>query len=432
VVATAPHPNLNVIQVPYSTISNSWWTDVQTYLYPASSAATGASIVVQWADFDNGSSGTIAVTNGSTAATVTCSSGCSNQAAWTGMMIAGKWYEVASISGNSVTLARAFAETTNSAAAFTAYDFSTDDPLIAAWNNAGKRTNIIVWAVQDGTKSTGCSNYALSGVTACATPGYLWTALGSSNYATCWEQSGGPVTQQIPNYNSPVFQSNYENAMAALVAHYQTNPKVGYIRFGLGRGGETFPAFGWDRDDDPACQTAFQSWGLSNRTQWQTYLGTILNAEAALGSGKQLMVGLNGVNPPNIQAPDYVASVAAPLGIGFGSQGWQAADINNCSGAQADWCNLFRAYQYQVPLELQTATKSCAAGMTCTSNAVTGDLPSLLVWAAANHANIFEIYWQDWLIAYDAAYQASVRVSSATGASYLQALQATAGGWYSQ
>jgi len=432
VVATAAHPNLYVIQVPYSTSSNSWWTDVQTYLYPASSAAAGASIVVQWADFDNGSSGTVAVTNGSTAATVTCSAGCSNQSAWTGMMIAGKWYEVASISGNSVTLARAFAETTNSAAAFNAYDFSTDDPLIAAWNNAGKRANIIVWAVQDGTKSTSCSNYALSGVTACATPGYLWTALGTSNYTTCWENSGGTSTQQIPNFNSLVFQSNYENAMAALVAHYQTNPRIGYIRFGLGRGGETFPAFGWDSSSDAACQTAFQSWGFSNRTQWQTYLGTMLSAEAALGSQKQLMLALNGVDPPNTQVPDYVASVAAPLGIGIGSQGWQAADISNCSGAQADWCNLFQTYEYQVPLELQTATMSCAAGTTCTTNAVTGSLPPLLVWAAANHTNIFEIYWEDWLIAYDAAYQASVGVSSTTGASYLQALQATANGWYSQ
>ena len=435
VVATAAHPNLYVIQVPYSTISNSWWTDVQTYLYPASSAAAGASIIVQWADFDNGSSGTVAVTNGSTAATVTCSTGCTNQAAWTGMMIAGKWYEVAAISGNSVTLARAFAESTSSATAFNAYDFSTNDPLIAAWNNAGKRANIIVWAVQDGTKSTGCANYSQSGVVACATPAYVWTALGPSNYATCWEQSGGPATQQIPNFLSSVFQTNYQNAMAALVAHYQENPRIGYIRFGLGRGGETFPAMGWDNVLDPPCYNAFQSWGFTSAGKtalWESYLSTMLTYEASLHSAKQLMVAINGVNPPSNTVPDYLAPIAASLGIGFGSQGWQAADIDDCTGGEADWCDLFEAYKGQVPLELQTATKSCTAEMACTNNAVTGPLPPLLVWAAAHHTNVFEIYWQDWLIAYDAAYRASVGVSPETGMSYLQALQATANGGYSQ
>jgi hypothetical protein len=60
---------------------------------------------------------------------------------------------------------------------------------------------------------------------------------------------------------------------------------------------------------------------------------------------------------------------------------------------------LFAQYSGQVPTELQTYMQSCPDN-SCT----TGSLVDLIPWAVANHAKVFEIYYQDWLTAYDPNY----------------------------
>jgi len=423
VVATKPHPNLYVLQSPTNP-GSPYWSDVATYLY-TSPIVAGATIDIQWADFDNGWTGTGNVTNGS--ASVACTSTCSS--AWAGydVVLGGTTYTIVSSTPSSLTLSANYTGSTASGVSFNVYNFAMDDGIVAAWTSAGKRVNLVLWANADSAGNT-CSNYGQNNVGNCAMPSYVWTALGPSNYTTCTTQAGN---QQFPNYLNAAFQADYQGGIQALVNHYGANPNIGYFRMGLGRGGETFPASGWN-NSGTACGTAFQSWGVTVAT-WEGYLATMLQFEASLHSPKQLMVGVTPMGVPSTQVPDYVAGVAAPLGIGFGSQGLAASDVNNCSGATADWCNLFQSYEYQVPLEVQTVGQSCAPGETCSGNqASTGPLPAVLSYAAANHANIFEIYYQDWLLAYDAAYQTSVGVSAATGSSYLAALQATASGAYSQ
>ena len=219
--------------------------------------------------------------------------------------------------------------------------------------------------------------------------------------------------------------------MQAVVNHYGANVNVQYIRFGLGQAGTTFPAPGWNNTGN-SCGLAFQTWGVTAAT-WESYLSTMLGAEAATSSPKQLMVSLDAVGTPATAVPDYVAAAARGLQIGFGPQALSVSDVNNCATATADWCNLFHNYEYQVPLEVQTVGPSCAPGETCSGNqAAAGPLPALLSYAAENHSNIFEIYYEDWLLAYDPAFQSAMGVSAATGASYLTALETTAGGGYSR
>ncbi len=254
------------------------------------------------------------------------------------------------------------------------YDWSSLDTAMQPWVAAGKKTNLIVWTVSDAATNV-------------AMPQYIWNNLGAANFATC----GG---ERIPNYFSPAFQIPYQAFMAAIVKHYGSNPNVGYIRFGLGRGGETFP--GWGMGKEAACTSALTRWGWTE-TAWINYLNSMLNYEASLRSSKQLMVGIVGTNLTR-NVPSAVAATAAPAHIGFGSQGLEAKDLTSYPNCTSNWCNLFNQYAGQVPLELQTVAPSDPTG------AGTGSLVDLVPFAISHHTAILEIYYQDWLLAFDPAY----------------------------
>jgi hypothetical protein len=298
------------------------------------------------------------------------------------------------------------------------YDWTVPDGSIQTLPS-GEKANFVFWANAD-SSSDDCSSQGQFGdPTAgnCAIPLYVWTALTSANYVTCTpSNANGP--QRIPNYFSPAFQLNYQTFIAAAISHYASNSQIGYIRFGLGRGGETIPVGDWDSSD--ACGAQFAAWGLTDATvssTWEPYLAGMLAFEAANNSAKvQLMVGITPMNGNGV--PDFVAQTAVPLGIGFGSQGLEASDVNNCSGSTADWCDLFHTFSGKVPLELQTIGQSCPQSPT---SCATGSLVTLLPFAVSNDATILEIYYQDWLTAFDPGYQgydsayASVFTSAAAG-----------------
>lgn len=336
VAAAIPGAAMNVMQFPGAT-SDPWFKDVPTYLFN-NPTVNGATIAIEWGGVDQGPS-----------------------------------------AGSSQ------------------YDWSYYDGIIQPWITAGKKVNIVTWAVADNSNNI-CGpqgQYGSPNIGNCAIPTYIWNLLGSSNETTCTSQYG---TQQMPNYLATPFQTNYQAFFAAVIQHYGNNPNIGYIRFGLGHGGETIPVAGW-YDTTTACGQAYvNQWGVTVQT-WENYLSSMLNYEATLNSPVQLMVGITPLGIYNSGLPAYVAGVAVPLNIGFGSQGLQESDVNNCSGSSANWCTLFSQYTPQVPLELQTVGQSCPD-----KSCPTGSLADIIPFAVANHATVFEIYYEDWLVAYDPNY----------------------------
>jgi hypothetical protein len=292
--------------------------------------------------------------------------------------------------------------------ASTQYDWSSIDDAIVPWVAAGKKVNLIIWANSDSTIST-CSNGTTSTTGNCAIPSYVWKALGSSNYVTCSTQYGD---QRIPNYfDRTGFQAPYQQFMAAVIQKYGSNSNIGYIRFGLGHGGETYPVTGWN-SSTTACGKAFATWGVTVTT-WEAYLAGMLNYESTLHSSKQLMVGVTPMGAPTTVVPNFVAPLAVPMHVGFGSQGLEQSDITNYPTCTANWCNLFAQYAGQSPLELQTYLQSCP-DRTCT----TGSLVDLVPFAVSHHASVLEIYYQDWLLAFDPSYAGN----SQYGTAYAQVL----------
>jgi hypothetical protein len=272
------------------------------------------------------------------------------------------------------------------------YDFSAFDAQIAPWIGAGKKVNIVVWPVSDLSTNT-------------ATPQYVMDALGSSNITTC-------AGENIPNYFQSAFQLPYEAFMAQVVKHYEPNGSIGYIRLGLARGGETWPAP--DFGTDPCTNTFMNKWGWSDTT-WTNYVDAMLNYEATLKSTKQLMVGIDSYDSDTM--PEAEAATAVSLHIAFGNEGMSASDITNFPHCSADWCDLFAEYTGDVPLELQSVALSSPEGLP-----PVGSLVTLLPFAVENHATILEIYCDDWLLAFDPNYPGN----STYGAAYQAAIKAAA------
>ena len=274
------------------------------------------------------------------------------------------------------------------------YNFSAFDAEIAAWIGAGKKVNIIVWAVS----ATPINN---------ATPQYVWANLGASNITTC-------ANEQIPNYFQSAFIAPYQAFMAQVIQHYGSNASIGYIRFGLGRGGETFPAehFG----TDPCTQTFVNNWGWTD-ANWESYVNNMVNYEATLNSPKQLMVGLDTVDTYTMA--DIEAANAVPQKIALGNEGLEASDITNYPICSGDWCNLWALYKGKIPLELQTIAASDPTG-----NPPVGSLTTILPFAVTHGATVMEVYTVDWLLAFDPNYPGYATY----GASYAATLKAAAQG----
>lgn len=133
--------------------------------------------------------------------------------------------------------------------------------------------------------------------------------------------------------------------------------------------------------------------------------------------------------------PDAMAADATAAGNGqgyvngFGSQALSLLDElpPGCSGAIADWCNLFTGtsppyYRYGMPLELQEIsisdpTNTSCPGSTCgfPPGGVSGDLRIWLPFAVNHKATVFEVYYADLGLAFDPNYCTSGTGGICTG-----------------
>ncbi len=249
------------------------------------------------------------------------------------------------------------------------YDWSSIEGQIAPWVKAGKKVNLIVWATTYNKNAS-------------ATPEWVFAKVPSVN---C------PAFGHVPVFWNAEFMSSYESFMSAVVEHFGSNPAVGYIRFGLGAGGEIFPA----------CMYFMRDQGFSDDT-WRKYIFAMLDYQKSLNSPKQLAVGLNAYGePPKLDFSAAVAERAVKDGIAIGNQGLSADDARNDAAGKpcmADWCRIFRQARGKVPLILQTL------GPTHPDHSGdVGSLVDMLPFAVSQRVQIFEIYVQDWLVAYDPA-----------------------------
>lgn len=251
------------------------------------------------------------------------------------------------------------------------YDWSSVDDQLAPWIAAGKQVNLIVFA-------TGAQFYA-KGDKVETTPSFVFEKARS---VEC------PAFGHVPVFWDSGYMSSYQEFMAAVIAKYGSNPAVGYVRFGLGAGGEMFPA----------CFHKLEQFGYS-KAVWRKYLFDMLDAEKALNSPKLITIGLNQLSPPDLGFAASIAEHAVQDGIAIGNQGLSANDSRNYAAGQpckADWCDLFNKYHGKVPLVLQTAQFHSLP-----PEAVGPTMSETLPLAIRLRTQIFEIAIRYWLVGYD-------------------------------
>jgi hypothetical protein len=88
--------------------------------------------------------------------------------------------------------------------------------------------------------------------------------------------------------------------------------------------------------------------------------------------------------------------------MGFGMQGMTATQVQYAqsnSPCYADWCSLFTTWAGKAPFEVQTLSATDPTG-----GATTGALPPILSYVVPQtHAQVLELYPQEWLVADDPA-----------------------------
>lgn len=270
------------------------------------------------------------------------------------------------------------------------YNWTTVDNQLNQWVNAGKIVNFIVWGVSDAEPNNG-------------TPAYV---LHDPNYQSVTCPTNGQ-TLSYPVYYAGSYLTYYKTFIQAVMNRYGANSHVGYIRFGLARGGEVFPT----------CLTQMMTFsGLATTAQfntlWENYLTQMTQFQKGLqtqivnagGSAVQIMTALDQYGAPvQYGVTDFEASNAKSLGFGFGSQGLSNSDIVAYKAGRpctADWCSSFQNLYGLVPLELQTI----AASDPSNAPGGTGTLANLFPFALGLHTQILEAYIQDLQVAYDPTY----------------------------
>jgi hypothetical protein len=233
-----------------------------------------------------------------------------------------------------------------------------------------------------------------------ATPDYVTN---DPTYQTVTCQENGQ-TLTYPVYYAGSYYTNYRTFIQAVLNRHGSNPNVGYIRFGLARGGEVFPT----------CMAQMMTYSnltttAQFNTLWQNYIAdmTMLqkNAQTAIrasaGRVVQLMAALNQYGTPvQYSVLAFEAQNAKSLGFGFGSQGLELSDITAYNAGRpcgSDWCNQFQMNYGGVPLELQTI----AASDPTNAAGGTGSLTVLLPFALKLYTQILEVYIEDLQVAYD-------------------------------
>jgi hypothetical protein len=266
-------------------------------------------------------------------------------------------------------------------------DWSSVESQIAPWWSAGKKSALVVWPVSDDTNII-------------ATPAYVLAQLPPTVSCASWSN--------VPEFTASAFQSTYTAFLESFFAKYGSDPRIAYIRVGMGNGGETYPACVIEQE---------QTYGLT-QSAWQTYVDSILAVEHENAGSNPLMVALDCYGAPcpatNPYAfPGNVASLAAQYGFGIGSEGLQKSDMTNYDSDQAciaNWCGFFAEYPGVPFRELQFAAATCADN-SCT----TGSPIELLPFAKARGGNVVEMTTTDLSIAfvpppgqYTTAYQQAI------------------------
>lgn len=291
------------------------------------------------------------------------------------------------------------------------YDWSYVYEQAQPWIDAGKKVNILLWGAAQRSQQEFNDKPI--------TPAYV---LAKTETVSCQCKVGGNCEIDPPK--TPVFwdedyQNNYRQVVKAAVAEFSNKPWLGYFRFGIGVGAESYPSNGVSYAKNPCTQEWEKPPINLSKEVWREHSLDFLNFLSTLQTPKTILVTINNYGNSKDLARE-MAAYAAKEGFGIGTQGLTEKAIALDKAGEtcyADWCSLFPQYDSQVLLEVQTAAQSNPAG-----KGRVGYLPDLLNFGLGKGVDIFELYQAEWFVANDPKHH----LHKKHGKDYRQALEKAA------
>jgi hypothetical protein len=257
-------------------------------------------------------------------------------------------------------------------------------------------------------------------------------AVGNPLYGASCGTPGLPVAWRAS------FIAAWQDVVAHAVAHFAGDPHVGYMRFGLGLGGENIPNL---ETKIAACQTEMSAYGFTTNTPWPapsdarwpdaiapwtSYVKAMLAFESSVANGRQIGTTTSPIETTgtDVAAPDAIAAAAVAGGITIGNQGLAKQDLPPHSSCGGDWCKLFAKYRGASSLELQTILYSDPTNASATNT--TGSLVDLLPLATSAGAQVVELYPDDWLCTFDPTWNGLNTYATCSTAGYANAFATAA------
>jgi hypothetical protein len=269
------------------------------------------------------------------------------------------------------------------------YDWSFVVDSAAKWVDAGKRVNLLVWG---SAQNAGQQFTNADGTSKPMTPQFVLDGVPSV------ECNG--VT--VPVFYDDGYQALYREFARAVADEFGGERWVGYLRFGIGVGAETYPANGVPKPGE--CTDKWTNEAGYTNDEWERHATSFvdeflptLNAEAPI------IVTVNELFGPGYAAQfgSRLGAVAIANGFGVGTQGLTKGAIDRYGDGTgtcyADWCRLFEegvAGQLPPIREVQTTANSNPTGA-----GNVGSLVDLLPFALARNANVIELYRMEWRVA---------------------------------
>jgi hypothetical protein len=293
------------------------------------------------------------------------------------------------------------------------WDYVTQEAT--KWWTAGKRVNLLFWSSAETTgQQFGPGNSELM------YPGWVLTPT-TSNTAN-WVENVGRDNRivKVPVFYRNNFKSKWKTFITAAMAEFSKSKYnrgggmgIGYLRFGVGVGAESYPANFMFISGGPVATANFNKWRARGYSElvWNNYVTEILDhvqASRVPNSPRQIQVtlnvaaGNNGIQYDSL--PNLLVNKCLEHKFGIGTQGMvEDAASGDC---YADWCTRFNAIKrlpatQRIPTEGQTAGQSSPTSAT---NNMTGQLTPIIETALANGVQLLELYPQEWFVAYDPDY----------------------------
>ena len=231
-----------------------------------------------------------------------------------------------------------------------------------------------------------------------------------------------PKQVPYPNFMDPKFESDWESFIAAAVKKFGGDPSIGYMRFGIGAGVEAYPGhMEYPTAKSHPCYTAWLKTAHWTYAKWLKHSLNVVDALGRQHSSKQLMVAVNDIdNSPTVYAyANSVGDAAAPRKVALGVENLGISHVAD-PGAKPGpcnphanmgnlyWCQAYRNHAGKIPLEFQSIVATTPPSETYGYHL---DISNLLQYAIANHAQILELYPQEWAVP-DAKHKAALRAAA--------------------